>query len=194
MNMHVTIRDGQRVALPEPLWFAVATRNRSEVEAEVNLRRQGFMTYYPFVRERKRRKIPGSTSYRVQWVEKPYFPGYLFVSIRFDDESLYDVQDTVGVLTVFRPGKRPMYIQPDVMNQLMKLGDKGEMPLPPEQSQWAEGKRFTVAVGHAFAGFVARMSELKNLDKSGTLSAFINVLGGEREVTLPAWAVAEIIG
>ena len=59
-----------------PTWYAIYTKPRTEKKACEELTCKGISTYLPVVKTLKQ------WSDRKKWVEKPYFPGYLFVRIR----------------------------------------------------------------------------------------------------------------
>lgn len=183
----------KRVVEGGPHWFAYVAENGRNELADRSLRQLGYMTFCPFERERVRTRIPCTQRYRVHWRERPYFGRYQFVALRYEHESLYEIDDADGVQTVWRPGKRPMWIQSEVMDAIMTLSDhRGEMPVTSRTQKFKPGSRFTIAVGHAFAGFVAEMSDLSKIDSHGTIRAWVdNILGGRRDVELPAWAVGE---
>ena len=72
-------------------WYAVQTKPRQELVAEQNLQRQGFVTYLPRIRLRKRKR-----NKLVDAVE-PLFPRYLFIHVDPDQDSLAPVRSTLGV-------------------------------------------------------------------------------------------------
>jgi transcription antitermination factor NusG len=97
----------ERIPLPEPEWFAIHTMSQQERLADRNLRRLGFWTFFPFDRVRKRRWNPGSRRFIIEWEPRPYFSRYIFVALRFADETTNVIQSESidGVSTVV---KRPL--------------------------------------------------------------------------------------
>ena len=112
-----------RESLAEPEWYAVHTGAQQERVADRNLRRLGFYTFFPFDRVRKRRWNPGSHRYIVEWVPVPYFSRYIFVALRFADETTNIIHsETVeGVSTVVKSALSgiPLRIPNDVMDEIM---------------------------------------------------------------------------
>jgi transcription antitermination factor NusG len=80
-------------------WFAVVTRSRHEKSAAAGLRAKGIEEFLPLHRARRR------WSDRVQTVELPLFPGYLFC--RFAPEEYLQVIQTPGVTAVVGFGGKP---------------------------------------------------------------------------------------
>jgi transcriptional antiterminator RfaH len=80
-------------------WYAVQSKPRQELIAEQNLQRQGFATYLPRIRLRKRK--------RNKWVDavEPLFPRYLFIQVDPDQNSLAPVRSTLGVAKLVRFGQ-----------------------------------------------------------------------------------------
>ena len=80
-------------------WYAVHARPRQEAVAELNLERQGYHTYLPKIRLRKRR--------RDKWtkVVEPLFPRYLFIRVDPNRQSLAPVRSTLGVAGLVRFGQ-----------------------------------------------------------------------------------------
>ena len=70
-------------------WFAVVTRPRHEKSAAAGLRAKGLEEFLPLHRARRR------WTDRVQEVDLPLFPGYLFC--RFGPEQYAPVMRTPGV-------------------------------------------------------------------------------------------------
>lgn len=185
-----------------PYWFAVHTAPQNEAKADENLRRQGFMTFYPFRRVRVRRKMPNRDVYKVEWIERPYFPRYLFVALRHEHETISAVNDTDAVSTVVhirsRKGAERQYLQipARVMDALMKIGDGTGFMSEEDQARLSAGffgkvgQQFRFSGSSAFAGLIGTISCVADLDRSGQIKAFIDLFGGTREVDVPVRMVA----
>ncbi|MEH6518284.1 MAG: transcription/translation regulatory transformer protein RfaH [Halioglobus sp.] len=98
-------------------WYAVQTKPRQELIAEQNLQRQGFTTYLPRIRLRKRK--------RDSWVDavEPLFPRYLFIHVDPDQNSLAPVRSTLGVATLVRFGQLLRPLPDAVIHYLKQLED-----------------------------------------------------------------------
>lgn len=73
-------------------WFVLVTRSRFEKKCDFLLSINGFETYLPLTRELKQ------WSDRKKWVEKPLFPGYIFV--RFSSQDRFNVVHTEGIARI----------------------------------------------------------------------------------------------
>ncbi len=82
-------------------WYVVCTRANAEGRALDNLRRQGFETFLP---RHKRRRVHAR---RVEIVERPLFPRYLFVAIDLVTAPWRSILGTFGVTDLLRHGEAP---------------------------------------------------------------------------------------
>jgi transcriptional antiterminator RfaH len=98
-------------------WFAVQAKPRQERIAEQNLQRQGFVTYLPRIRVRKRQ--------RNKWVDavEPLFPRYLFIHVNPDQDSLAPVRSTLGVSGLVRFGQLLRPVPSAVIDYIKQLED-----------------------------------------------------------------------
>jgi transcriptional antiterminator RfaH len=98
-------------------WYAVQTKPRQELTAEKNLQRQGFATYLPRIRLRKRK--------RNNWVDavEPLFPRYLFIQVDPDQDSLAPVRSTLGVASLVRFGHLLRPVPDAVIDYLRQVED-----------------------------------------------------------------------
>jgi transcriptional antiterminator RfaH len=98
-------------------WFAVQSKPRQESVAEENLSRQGYHSYLPQVRVRKRR--------RGKWLKvvEPLFPRYLFIQVDPDAQSLAAVRSTLGVAGLVRFGQQLKPVPDEVIDFLRHAED-----------------------------------------------------------------------
>jgi transcriptional antiterminator RfaH len=69
-------------------WYVVHIRAQGEKCADLNLRRQGFVTYLPrYLRTRRHTR-------RIETVARPLFPRYLFVAMDIARDRWWAVQST----------------------------------------------------------------------------------------------------
>ncbi len=168
----------------DPTWYAIMTGPRMEQVADANLRQQGYRTFYPFERVRQRRKIPNREQFLIEWVNKPYFPRYLFVALRKPTESIYAVNQTDGVSTVVYCGDEPLPIPHEVMDELMSRADvKGTVREIDTlaRKKFTKGEQVKFVEESPFAGFIAVVS----LDSGKAVRVWIETLGRMSEVSVP---------
>ena len=89
-------------------WLLLYTKARAESWAEINLRKQGFVTLLPRVRHRDG--------------FNPLFPRYVFVGARAEAD-LRPARSTRGILYVVQCGDRPARVTPEVIDTIRQRMD-----------------------------------------------------------------------
>jgi len=111
----------ERIPLADgPRWHAIQTVPCQEGLAASWLRRAGFWTSYPLDRvQTRQRRSEGH--WRVVWRDRPHFPGYIFVALRFLGETTAGINDVRGVVRlVCRPlSGEPLTIPIPVMDAIL---------------------------------------------------------------------------
>lgn len=162
-------------------WFAVMTKPSAEAKADADLRRQGYMTFFPFERVREKRKIPNRPQqHRIVLVDKPLFSRYLFVMPRAG-QGLYAVNSTPSVSTVVCLGGQPLRIPDPTITALMdRCGEDGLYRHRDtlERKAFPSGATIRFAVSSPLAGLVAQVAE----DMGKSVKVVLQMLGVEREV------------
>jgi transcription antitermination factor NusG len=118
-------------------WYAVYTRSRQEKVVHRALEGAGMGSYLPL------RRVLSRWKDRRQWVEKPLFPGYLFV--KAPQERLWTVRDLRGVVCVVGNGERPTpvpEVQVESVRRMLEGTDRAD-PWP----YMKEGMRVRVTAG-----------------------------------------------
>lgn len=174
-------------------WYAVHTRPSREQDASTYLRRQGYRTWYPFIREK--RWIGRAPHRRREERDRPLFSRYIFVELSKPTQSLYDVNETYGVSTVVHIAGEPLEIPGGVIDELMARTDEIGMVHQEKPPHWFQGKpgdQVQLVDELPYNGLIARLASLQYLDNRGEISIFLNMLGAEREITVPVTAVAKV--
>ena len=96
-------------------WYAVQTKPRQESKAELNLKNQGYQTYLPKIRHRKRRHDHWT------YVTEPLFPRYLFIHADPAQQGLAPVRSTFGVSKLVRFGQLLQPVPDSVIHYLQQL-------------------------------------------------------------------------
>lgn len=108
-------------------WYCIKTISQKEIEAESNLKAQGYKTYCPLklTDKRKRRKTDTLT--------EPLFPRYMFISMEEGEDSFYPVSKTPGVARIIKLTEREIdgviYLYPTqvpdyIIENLREIEDK----------------------------------------------------------------------
>jgi transcriptional antiterminator RfaH len=83
-------------------WYAVSTRAHGESRAAIHLKRQGFEAWLPLIRKTRRH------ARRIETIEAPLFPGYLFVAFDASQQPWRAINGTFGVRRLICQGDLPI--------------------------------------------------------------------------------------
>ncbi len=108
-------------------WYVAHTHAGAEAKAGRHLEEQGFATYLPRYRKRRRH------ARRTDWVESPLFLRYIFVAIDPDKTRWRAIQSTVGVVHLVCHGSCPTPVPAGVIEDIRAREDEtGLVPVPAE--------------------------------------------------------------
>ncbi len=161
-------------------WYVVHTRPNDETRASDNLRRQGFETFLP--RHKRRR----AHARKVEIVERPLFPRYMFVALDMMTAPWRSILGTFGVTDLLRNGDSPTPMPEGIVEALQNetaahLHDESD-PLTGLRA----GDAVRVLAG-PFADLVGKFQALGEADRVVVL---LDLLGREVRAQLPARAIA----
>lgn len=131
-------------------WSVAQTETRREGTAQRFLGDQGFTTYLPRIKVKKR--------------VVPLFPGYLFVRI-FD--RWYSVNQTIGVIHLLTAGDTPAQIRDSIVDQIKAKERAGIVRLPPPQGLRV-GQQVRVLRG-SFEGHIGLYAGMSGKDREKVL-------------------------
>jgi transcription antitermination factor NusG len=170
---------------PGPRWFAVLCRPRMEEDADRNLRRMRYHTFFPHLRTRRK----GGRVYVLEIIE-PLFPQYLFLGLR-KGMGLYYANEAVGVSTVVHLGGDPLEIPAKVMTEIMARcdGDTDRIT-PPRKGQPVFGGRAgdQVLLGERAGAFQGFTRSILRIEGSQVILDWVT-----GELSVPLDHVAELI-
>ena len=163
-------------------WFAVRAKPRREMEAEENLRAQGFAAWCPRIRKRVRHA-------RRETVKlAPLFPGYLFVQLGPEERRWTTIRSTRGVAYVVCFGGRYPEVPAAFIAELQARADangviavNGTQP----EARLAPGDLVRVRTG-ALAGLLGIVERLRDADR---IIVLMELLQREVRVELPVHGV-----
>jgi hypothetical protein len=112
LQMGLGVGDPENRSGTRLIWQLLYTKPHAEEQAELNLRRQGFATLLPRVRN-------GSDS-------APLFPQYIF-SGHSPGQPTACLRSTIGVLDVVRCGEQPARVPPEVIAEIRSRMDAHNM-------------------------------------------------------------------
>lgn len=167
-----------------PQWFAAMTKPCMEFKADANLRDQGFWTWLPHERVRRKRWSPKKRCYIIDRADEAYFPRYLFVALRSETDSIYAVNETDGISTVVHLGEDPLPIPNAVMDELMSRADVtgliGEVDKT-TRKRFSPGDQVRFVDESPFAGLVG----IVDIDKGPNTRIWLEMLGKDRPILVP---------
>lgn len=143
---------------PKRAWVAVATHPNAEGQAVRNLERQGYECYCPRTRVLRRH------ARRSETVERPFFPGYLFVRLDLGRDRWRPIMHSRGVRAIVRFGEEPGVVPEGVVESLMAR-EAGEGLDPPPASERLEVGQEVSLHGTPFDDFVCTVQSLDARDR-----------------------------
>lgn len=168
-------------------WYVVHTAPNAETRIDRRLCAMGMQTFYPFFRIRRKRKLPNRDQHRVEWVNKPRYPRYLFVCC--SEEHLWAVNALDGVSTVVYFNGRPSVVADDAITNLMEIHDKESAPKDETRRPMLKpGDTVQFKENSPFYGIVSQVS----LDTGKTIRIVSRMFGVDREVEVAPDQVAKI--
>lgn len=157
-----------------PPWYCIHVHPRMEDLAIKHLDYQGFKTFLPVMPA-----IVGRRG-KQQQVERPLFPGYLFVTFDLDIDPWHAILSTIGVKHLFRkPSGYPAQMPPAVM----KLAREQSIPLRQEIK--------VNDVAYVLAGPFAAQQGICTLADNQRVNILLRMLGQELNVSFPRNAVSK---
>lgn len=132
-------------------WYLAQLRPNCAALAKRNLARQGFGSFLPLERYTKR------SGKRLMPAKRPYFPGYLFVSVAAHSSPWRAILSTSGISQLVRFGDKPSPVPSSLVSELQRAcDDDGCLSL---HAEFKEGESVRIARG-PFAGLVGRIDQL----------------------------------
>lgn len=129
-------------------WYLAQLKPNCSAIAERNLARQGFVTFLPLERTtvRKGKQLANS--------KRPYFPGYIFVSVERGSAPWRAIRSTQGITRIISFGAEPTPVPPKIVSGLQQACD-AECCIV-SRSDLAAGARVRIKQG-PFTNFIGRV-------------------------------------
>ena len=149
-------------------WYVVNTHPHQEGRADANLRRQGFESWLPKLGKTRRH------ARRVEQVQVPLFPGYLFVRLSPRLQHWRSINSTFGVRHLLCTHDQPAPISDSFVEALQQtMGEDGLVAMP--KGAFRVGDKVRLITG-PFADMVATLIRAADGERVAIL---LNVLGRE---------------
>lgn len=153
-------------------WYVVQTIARSEARADMQLRAQGFFTFFPRVQRTVRH------ARQLRTIQSAAFPGYLFVHLDVGRERWRSVNGTIGVSRLIMAHEAPAPVPEGVVETLISyVDDRG---IAHFERDLREGQAVRIKDG-PMAQAVGR---LVRLDANGRVRVLLEIMGGQIETSV----------
>ncbi len=159
-------------------WYLVYCKPRQEATARRNLERQGYKTYLPLLRQRRRRQGRSVT------VVAPMFPRYLFIRLNQDTDNWSPIRSTLGVVSLVRFGHAPAAVPDDLVATFRNREDNEGIQRWPEET-YRRGTKIRITEG-GFAGYEGIFLARSSKDR---VTVLLDVLGRHARATIDTGAV-----
>jgi len=152
-------------------WFVVRTKPSSERVAEINLQRQGFRSYCPYI-----------AAARTNVRRVPLFPRYLFVELDLEAALWRSVNGTFGVINLVQFGPKPSAVPAGVVEEIMsRENEDGLIMLQPEDPSLRAGDKVVLADGPLDQQF----GVIIRLPGQRRAEVLLHLMGRQVKVTTP---------
>jgi len=150
-------------------WYAVHTHPRAENTVVNHLKRQGFDTYLPLFKKKRKH------ARRVDSVLVPFFPRYLFVGMNIENVRWRSIRSTVGVSNFICSGDTPIKVPEHVLGILKSREDENGLIKLVTERIFETGDKVQIVDG-AFSNFIAVVKEKRGTER---VSLLLNLMGSQ---------------
>ena len=160
-------------------WYVVHTRPNSELRAAHNLDRQGFQTYLArYMKERRHAR-------KIERVQRPLFPRYVFVSLDTETDSWRSILGTFGVEYLISNGDTPTPVPDKIVEEIRgHENERGLVVLP--QKTLKPGQQVQIVKGP-----LATQTALFQCETDSERAVFLlQILGRQVRATMAYTAIA----
>lgn len=164
-------------------WFAVQTHPHRERQAVLQLANQGYNVFFPRYRKQRRH------ARRVDVVEAPLFPGYIFVRLNLGLSHWRSVLSTFGVRRMVSAGERPLALPDPVMIEMQSRTDTHGLCTLVELPRYSPGQPLTITEG-PFKDYVGLFAEQNDEYR---IILLLELLGRSLRLPISAHAVQPLI-
>jgi len=155
-------------------WYVVMCAPAMEFNAQHFLRIYGYRTWLPYIKLRRRRKVPTRDQFKVYTERKAFFPTYLFARVG-ENQDIAGINNCAGISSVVYSGETPLLVPAGVVRGLVAMGDlrgyvgkKDAVVLP----EWPAGAKVRFKENTLFAGWAATVE----FDKGGQVKVFLDAV------------------
>ena len=155
-------------------WHVVQTHVNGETRAALNLLRQGYEIYLPRYLKRRRH------ARKIDFVARPFFPGYLFVTVDMAVQRWRSIQSTVGVSHLVTVGNEPAVLPEGIVAALKAREDAKGFVRMAASRKFVPGDKVRVLAGV----FKDSAGIFDGVAENDRISILLEMLGGKIRVHL----------
>jgi transcriptional antiterminator RfaH len=157
-------------------WLLAHTQPQCEQRAAANLERQGYEIYFPRYLKRRRH------ARKLDLVEAPLFPRYVFVNIETAAKRWRSIQSTLGVSRLVLAGDKPALVPTGIIDSLRASeGEDGFVKLN-RRRPFSAGDRVRILAG----AFMDSLGIYEGLGDHERVAILLDLLGRKVRVMLDA--------
>ena len=165
-----------------PRWYLVQTQPNAERKAEAHLLRQGFGTFLPRYRKRRRH------ARKIDLVPAALFPRYIFVSVDVAAQRWLAIRSTVGVSQIVSHGNEPSAVPLGIVETLRASQDAdGFVPLN-TVPRFSAGDKVRVLDG----AFIDCLGLIETVSDNERVAILLDLLGRKVRVVVDADLIAAV--
>lgn len=158
-------------------WYAVHCLSHREAAAAAHLRNQEYSVFLPLRRKTRRH------ARKIENVNVPFFPGYLFIRLDLSRDRWRSVNGTYGVASLVMQGDLPMAVPRGVVENLEHSSDSGGI------ISWQPELKPDQPVRIAEGVFVDLMGTFERLDGPERVRVLLEIMGGRYSAVVPRTSV-----
>jgi transcriptional antiterminator RfaH len=159
-------------------WYAVFAKPKQDAYAETQLLRQGFETFRPLIRTRRRMRL------RYQAVIESMFPRYMFVYLDDQLDDWSPIRSTYGVSGLVRMGDHVPAVPAELIAELRRRADEHNVIEINADDEFKANQPVLITEG-PLAGYQALFSARNSQER---VIVLLNLI----QVTLPAHAITRV--
>lgn len=158
-----------------PSWYVIQSKAKKEQVAQEQLQNQGYSTYLPLLKSKKR--VRGKWSLIIE----PLFPRYLFVNMTKYQDDFGPIRSTVGVSTMVKFGGQPATISQTIIEEIKSRESSESGCIDFQQPVFKKGQSVEVVEG-PLQGLSGIFSAAKGEDR---VIILLNLMSEQTRVTMP---------
>jgi len=142
-------------------WYLVYTKAKGEDIAQQNLDRQGYTTYLPLIKRKKR--IRGKYAFVIEAL----FPRYLFIQLDSQSDNWMPIRSTIGVSNMVRFGGSAARVPQSLVDELQLYTDE-DGARPEAEREYEKGDEVEFLEG-AMSGYRATFEKYVSTERIAVL-------------------------